>query len=95
MTWGFIWLMFVLKIPIAMLLGIVWWAVKSSEDPAEDGADKIGVVSRPHPPAHPRRRRPRGPHGDATALPAPPRIRPVTAIGAEAAAREHTEVRKD
>jgi hypothetical protein len=92
MTWGFIWLMFVLKIPILMLLGIVYWAVKQSGEPAEDDAEKVGVIARPHPPTRPRRRgRPRGPHGDGVALPAPPRIRPVTAIGAEAAAREHTE----
>jgi hypothetical protein len=73
-TWGFIWLMFVLKIPILMLLGIVWWAVKQEQDPAEDVPPQM-VPARPHPPERPRRKRPRGPHGDAAVLPSPPRVR--------------------
>src|SRR6266508_3818033 len=32
-TWGFIWLMFILKIPIVALLTIVWWAVKQETEP--------------------------------------------------------------
>jgi hypothetical protein len=75
MTWGFIWLMFVLKIPILMLLGIVWWAVRQETDPAEDAPPPETVRARPHPPELPRRTRPRGPHGDSAALPSPPRVR--------------------
>jgi hypothetical protein len=92
MTWVFIWLMFVLKIPILMLLGLVWWAIKQSDEPARE--EPVRVEPRPHhPPERPRRRRPRGPHGESAALPAPPRVRPVTAIGREAMAREHLDDR--
>jgi hypothetical protein len=76
-TWGFIWLMFVLKIPIGMLLYIVWWAVRQTPEPvdAEQGdggtGDRLGGRDpMPRPPA-PRRR---GPHGAPTP-PAPPRTR--------------------
>jgi hypothetical protein len=74
-TWGFIWLMFILKIPIFMLLGIVWWAAR--QDPDAAGQDGDGGVKRhphrrpPRPPHSPRRR---GPHGEPAA-PAPPRMR--------------------
>jgi hypothetical protein len=73
-TWGFIWLMFVLKIPILMLLGIVWWAVRQEHDPSEDVPPEK-VPARPHPPERPKPIRPRGPHGDAAILPSPPRVR--------------------
>jgi hypothetical protein len=80
MTWGFIWLMLVLKIPIAGLLWIVWWAVHQEEEPDADGAGGDGgskVRPHPHRPApkgptpFPRHR---GPHG--APIPASPaRIR--------------------
>ena len=79
MTWGFIWLMFVLKIPILMLLGIVWWAVRQETDHAEEDAPPEKVPARPHPPERPHRKRPRGPHGDSAVLPSPPRVRTTTA----------------
>jgi len=76
----------VLKIPIAMLLYLVWWAIKQTdEEPAPDSPDDGGskVPPRPHPhgpfPGPPRR----GPHGDP-APPSPARVRTVTAK-----AREH------
>jgi hypothetical protein len=78
MTWGFLWLMVALKIPIAALLYLVWWAVKQTPEEAEpasggDGGSKIDHPRRPFP-RHPRR----GPHGDP--LPAsPPRVRTVVA----------------
>jgi hypothetical protein len=75
-TWGFIWLMFVLKIPILMLLGIVWWAVRQTDETTDDVPPEL-VRARPHPPELPRHRRPRGPHGDEAILPAPPRVRTV------------------
>ena len=86
MTWGFIWLMLVLKIPIFGLFGIVWWAVRQPAEPK----DELPVRPTPEP-RHPRSsarrpRRPRGPHGDPLPLP-PPRARPVTAYGRKHADR--------
>jgi hypothetical protein len=84
MGWGFVWLMLVLKIPIAMLLYIVWWAVKQTdEEPTSGSSGDGGSKVPPHPhgpfPRPPRR----GPHGDP-APSSPPRVRTV-----EAKAREH------
>ena len=77
MTWGFIWLMLVLKIPIAALLYIVWWAVHQDEEP-ETGTDEDGGTKvHPHPdhrPRRPRPPRPRGPHRGSQP-PAPARTR--------------------
>ncbi|HEY6762562.1 MAG TPA: hypothetical protein VI318_23875 [Baekduia sp.] len=80
MTWGLIWLMLVLKIPVAALLYLVWWAVRQDTEPegGSDGGDGGTKVyphgdRRPAPPRWPRRR---GPHGDPAAPPAPPRSRP-------------------
>ena len=71
--------MLILKIPLAMLLWLVWWSIKQTpevedDEPRDDGGSK---KPRPHPPARPSRRRPRGPHGDPAPLPAPPRVRTV------------------
>jgi hypothetical protein len=84
--WAFIYLMFVLKIPIVALLLIVWWAIRSAPETEEDGtpADGGGGTKAPHRqrPRHPRRPLPRhprrGPHGDPLPLP-PPRTRAVVA----------------
>lgn len=79
MTWGFLWLMVALKVPIAALLYIVWWAVKQDPDAAEDTGDG-GTRRRPE--RHPRRPLPRlprrGPHGDPVPA-SPPRVRSVVA----------------
>lgn len=84
MDWGFIWLMFVLKIPIFMMFGIVWWAVRSCDEPAPPEPARL----RPHPhrvPPRPSRgRRPRHPHGGDARHLAPARIRPVHAVAARA-----------
>jgi hypothetical protein len=76
--WGFLWVMLALKIPLAMLLYIVWWAIKATPEPVgEDGGDG-GIGHRPDGPRRhgPRRR---GPHGDPV-VPSPPRTRtPATA----------------
>ena len=80
MGWGFVWLMLVLKIPIAMLLYIVWWAIKQSDEPApeQDGGDGGSRTPSRHPrrplPRNPRR----GPHGDPPHR-APARTRSVVA----------------
>ena len=78
-TWGFIWLMFALKVPIALLLWIVWWAIRQEPDPVVDTDEGDGGSAAPHdrtPRIGPRspQRRPRGPHGDPSP-PAPPRSR--------------------
>jgi hypothetical protein len=78
--WGFVWIMFALKIPLIALLWIVWWAVhaRPEEETERADGDDGGAKRRPHP--RPPRRRPprRGPHGDP-ALPSPPRTRSVVA----------------
>ena len=80
MTWGLVWLMLALKIPLAGLIYIVWWAIKQEPEeagkPGEDGG--IRRLDRPHPikpfPRLPRR----GPHGVAPPPP-PARVRTVRA----------------
>jgi len=57
MTWGFVWLMFILKIPILMLLGIVWWAIKAETNPAGDEGN--GGIRRHREPPFPRWPKPR------------------------------------
>jgi hypothetical protein len=80
-TWGFLWIMVALKIPLVALIFLVWWAIK--QEP-EDSAphDDDGGVRRPGGRVHPHRPFPhrprRGPHGDP-APPAPPRVRTVRA----------------
>ena len=72
MTWGFLWLMFALKLPLAALIFIVWWAIRQT--PQDTPSDDDGGIRRPHRdhpprpfPRHPRR----GPHGSpAPATPA-------------------------
>ena len=84
MSATFIFIMVVLKLPIAALLYIVWWAVTSPPDPEpvtdEDGGTKRPLSPRPrHPrPALPRKPRRGGPHG-APPLTPPPRVRTVVA----------------
>jgi hypothetical protein len=79
-TATFIWLMFALKIPIIGLLCIVWWAIRQTPEGEQSGGDGGSNVRPPHPrPRRPPRPR-RGPHGDAP-LPAPARVRSVTARG--------------
>ncbi len=84
MDWAFIYLMFVLKIPIGLLLWIVWWAIRSepeSADAPEGGGG--GTKVPPRQPRHPRRPLPRnprrGPHRGAPAVAPPPRTRTVLA----------------
>jgi hypothetical protein len=77
----FIFIMIGLKIPIAMLLYIVWWAIKAVPEDQVPPVDEDGGTKNPaHPHRRPRRPRPprRGPHGDPP-LPAPARTRTVVA----------------
>jgi hypothetical protein len=77
MGWTFVYLMLFLKLPILALLGIVWWAIRQSPDPYEQGSGDDGGIHRSRHPRRPFPRRPpprRGPHG--TPAPAsPPRVR--------------------
>jgi hypothetical protein len=84
MGWGFVWLMFVLKIPLAGALWIVWWAIHQETDPLEQAAEDDGGLKHPPHPPHPRRPLPGGPaprrgrHGHP-APPSPPRVRTAAA----------------
>ena len=74
-TWGFIWIMLILKIPLVLLLWLVWYAVNATPEPAAED-DEDGGIGKPQlpDPRGPGRPRRRGPHGDPT-VPAPPRTR--------------------
>jgi hypothetical protein len=80
----FIFLMIGLKLPIAGLLYIVWWAIHQEPEPVVVTTDEDGGSKQPHDPRprHPRPALPRsprrGPHG-APPVPAPPRVRTVVA----------------
>jgi hypothetical protein len=78
MTWGFLWLMVALKVPIALLLWLVWWAIHADPEPdsdSSDGSDGGSKVRDGHRSPLPRHPRHRGPHG--APLPSPPRVRTV------------------
>jgi hypothetical protein len=78
MGWGFVWLMLILKIPIGLLLWLVWWAIKQAPEEA-GGQQGGGGGTKVHHPRGPLPRPPRrGPHGDPV-VPAPPRVRIVVA----------------
>ena len=83
-TATFIYMMLVLKLPIAALLWIVWWAIKSTPD-VDSGDDDGGLKTWPHGPRPPHKPHPRrGPHGDPSPS-APPRVRTTVAQGRESA----------
>ena len=81
MTWGFLWLMLALKIPLAALIYLVWWAIKQEPDQSSSSDDDGGVKPKPQR-RHPRKPFPRpprrGPHGDPAPHP-PARVRTVRA----------------
>jgi hypothetical protein len=57
------WLILVLKIPIAALLYIVWWAIREPPLPEADPGDGGGGITRdPHTRIRPPRPPRRGPH---------------------------------
>jgi len=79
--WAFVWMMLVLKIPVILLLWLVWWAIHETDAPAPADGDDGGTKHPPEPrrpqfPFHPRR----GPHGDPPP-PAPARTRVTVARG--------------
>lgn len=78
MTWTFIFLMFVLKIPIIGLLLLVWWAIKQEPDTGDPGSDDDGGSRRPRHPRPPLQPLPRrGPHHGARPPASPSRVRAV------------------
>src|SRR2546423_8723232 len=85
--WMFVWLMVVLKIPIAALLWLVWWAVRNSDAAEEEPAR---VDRRPvHGPDRPRPHRPRPPRRGPHAVPPPRPPAPVRALRGRALVRSH------
>ncbi len=82
--WAFVWMMVGLKIPIAALFWLVWWATRPAPDPEQDLADGDGRDGGNHP--RPRRPHPprRGPHAE------PP---PASPARVRACAREATPSR--
>jgi hypothetical protein len=78
MEWTMFFLFVALKVPLAALCWLVWWAIHQTDDAVEEPRGDGGSKRVPHPhrplPHTPRR----GPHGDPLPLP-PPRVRPVTA----------------
>jgi hypothetical protein len=81
-VWTFIWLMFLLKIPIVGLFLIVRWAIRQTPEDASAQDGGIGPLPRPLHPYHPRSRLPRptrrGPHGGPSSAP-PLRVRGAVA----------------
>ncbi len=76
-----VYLFFALKVPILLLGWLVWWAVRSYDEPVDAPSDDGGIRPRRHPrPPLPRTPR-RGPHGSGAPLP-PPRVRPVRPLRA-------------
>jgi hypothetical protein len=67
----FVWMMLALKVPIAALLYLVWWASRAPEAAEPEQRDWRPI----RPPEHPRPKRPspprRGPHAEPE--PAPPK----------------------
>jgi hypothetical protein len=73
----FIWMMVILKIPIAALLWLVWYAAKEPEPTVDEDQDSGGSDRRHRrEPRHPRPPRRGGPHA-APAPATPPRVRTV------------------
>ena len=67
--WGFIFLMLVMKVPIAYLAGVVWYACKAPDPP--EPAVKLVEAPEPEPPCPWRlrrsnARRPRHPHAPSS-----------------------------
>ena len=94
MGWTFLWLMLGLKIPIAALLYLVWWAIHQTPETADPALGEDGGARKPrHPrPGLPRHPRPRGAHG--LPVPTPPRRVRAVSSGSLAIARAQQHARK-
>jgi hypothetical protein len=66
-AWELIFMMLVLKLPILYLVGVVWWAIRSTPDPYAPAGLVPAVPASPSDPAAPctwrARRRPIHPRG--------------------------------
>jgi len=64
-AWELIFMMLVLKLPIAYLIGVVWWAIRATPDPYEPAALVPAVPEEPSAPCpwRARRRPPIRPRG--------------------------------
>jgi hypothetical protein len=72
--WAVFWLAVVLKLPIAALLYLVWWAIQEPPQPEPGDADGGSGQDDPHPRIRPPQPPRRGPH--TLPVPAsPPRVR--------------------
>lgn len=86
MSWTFLYLMLFLKLPIAGLLWLVWWAIHQETEEPAGSEDDGGTKLRPHHPRRPFPRTPRrGPHGS----PAPASPRRTRAVVVRARRVEH------
>ena len=74
--WAMFWLIVILKIPIAALLYIVWWAIREPPVPEPDSGDGgAGISLDPHPRIRPPQPTRRGPHaGRAPSAPSRTRV---------------------
>jgi hypothetical protein len=72
--WAFVYMMVILKIPVAAALYIVWWSVRAQPESADEQRSNGGGGGWRHP--RPRRPRPprRGPHAEPPPRP-PSRVR--------------------
>lgn len=59
MTWEIVFMLVILKIPIAYIAVVIWWAIKAEPDPG-DLAGVTVVSDTPAPGTSPRARKPRG-----------------------------------
>jgi hypothetical protein len=84
--WAFVWMMFVLKIPVAAALWLIWWAVREPPAVEEERTDGDGG-SRRH--RHPRGKPPRPPRRGPHAEPPPRPPERVRVAGAKLPARSH------
>jgi hypothetical protein len=85
MVWFTIWFLVILKIPIAYLGYVIWWAVKDPPTPAggsapgwaetSDGGGGVGSPGRRRRPPTPIPGRRPGPHGTPARRPVPVRAR--------------------
>jgi hypothetical protein len=86
--WAIFWIAVVLKIPVAMLLYIVWWAIKDPPLAEVEGSDNGGSDRDPRP--HPRGPVPKPPRRGPHAAPRPtPPARVRTARGRRRAPERH------
>ena len=89
MTWGFLWLMLALKLPLAALIYLVWWAIKQEPEDTSSTDDDGGIKRQPRP--HPRKPFPRPPAPRSRTATRRPRRPPACAPPAPAPARSGTE----